>query len=62
LGRQTFRAQLTVLSELGHLFGLGFKPTDRVVVVFGVPLAFLSFVEVSTVCFDSLAIFNAIKI
>jgi hypothetical protein len=50
------------LVSLWHLFGLGFQPTDRAVVVFGVPLAFLSFVEVSTVCLDTLAIFNAIKL
>jgi hypothetical protein len=39
----------------------GFKPTDHVVFVFGVPLAFLSFAEVSTVCLDSLAILTQLK-
>jgi hypothetical protein len=64
LGRQTYRVQFTVLQELGslwHLFRLEFKPTGPAADVFGVPLVFLSFVELSTVCLESLAIFTQLK-
>jgi hypothetical protein len=41
--------------------GLRFKPTSPAAVVLSVPLVFLSFVELSTVCLESVAILTQLK-